>query len=65
MEGKRTGNIVRTVMERATEIRKDVYMCFIDFEKKKDIRRHKYRWEGFTTDCEPTRQAVSSGDYLK
>ena len=43
VEGKGTTNaifILRTVIERALEIQKDVYLCFIDYTKAFDRVRH-------------------------
>ena len=37
--------MLRTVMERAIEKQKDVYMCFIDFEKAFDTVRHELMME--------------------
>ena len=43
VEGKGTTNaifILRTLIERALEIQKDVYLCFIDYTKAFDRVRH-------------------------
>ena len=43
MEGKGTTNaifILRTLIEQALEIQKDVYLCFIDYTKVFDRVRH-------------------------
>ena len=43
VEGKGTANaifILRTLIERALEIQKDVYLCFIDYTKAFDRVRH-------------------------
>ena len=37
--------MLRTVMESALEKQKDVYMCFIDFEKAFDTVRHETMME--------------------
>ena len=44
MEGKGTRNaifIVRMLAERALEVQKDLYLCFIDYSKAFDKVRHE------------------------
>ena len=58
VEGKGTTNaifILRTLIERALEIQKDVFLCFLDYTKAfdrvhhdeimKELKKIKYTWE--------------------
>ena len=43
-KGKGTRNaifVLRTIIERAIEKQKDLFMCFVDFEKAFDMVRHE------------------------
>ena len=41
METRNAIFVLRTVLERALEIQKDVYLCFVDFQKAFDTVKHE------------------------